>query len=140
MSERNVELHRRATEAFCARDLDATLAIADPNCEYHSTFTAIGGAVYHGHDGLRRWHRDLEDSWAEIRLEPEAYFDLGDHTLLVGMLHGRGRLSGVEVAMAGALVARWREGLMVFAKTYAHREDAVRDLGVSENELEPIEP
>jgi hypothetical protein len=34
----------------------------------------------------------------------------------------------------------WREGLMVYFKGYAHREDALRDLGVSEEALEPIAP
>jgi hypothetical protein len=29
---------------------------------------------------------------------------------------------------------------MIYAKGYAHRKDALRDLGVSEDELEPIEP
>ena len=42
--------------------------------------------------------------------------------------------------MAGAQVTRWRDGLMVYAKGYAHRADALRDLGVSEDELTPIDP
>src|SRR5205823_3000200 len=74
-----------------------------------------------GHDGMRSWHRDFEDVWGdEIRLEPEVLFDLGEHTLALYVLHGRGRGSGVEVAMPSALVARWRDGLMVHAKAYAH--------------------
>jgi hypothetical protein len=35
---------------------------------------------------------------------------------------------------------RWRDGLAVHMKAYAHREDALRDLGVSEDQLEPIDP
>jgi hypothetical protein len=42
--------------------------------------------------------------------------------------------------MPVALAARWRDGLVVHAKAYAQREDALRDLGVSEDELERIEP
>jgi hypothetical protein len=37
-------------------------------------------------------------------------------------------------------VCRWRDGLCVYGKQYAHREDALRDLGVSEDALEPIAP
>jgi hypothetical protein len=37
-------------------------------------------------------------------------------------------------------VAKWREGLMVWAKSYADREDALRDLGVTEENLERIAP
>ena len=38
-------------------------------------------------------------SWDELRVEPEAYFDLGEHTLTFEVLHARGRQSGVEVTM-----------------------------------------
>ena len=38
------------------------------------------------------------------------------------------------------LVTRWRDGLIVNIASYAHREDALSDLGVSEDELEPIAP
>jgi hypothetical protein len=83
----------------------------------------------------------MQDAWGGvIRIEPEAYFDLGEHTLAFYALHARGRHSGVEVAMPSAVVARWRDGLIVYFKAYAHREDALRDLGVSEDELERIDP
>ena len=143
MSESNVELHRRAVEAFNARDVEALIAYSDPSVEYHPLFAAsIGGVTaYHGHDGLRRWQRDFEEVWGdEIRVEPQTYFDLGEHTLLFYVVAGRGRQSGAEVAMALAQVARWRDGLIVFNKVYAHRDDALSDLGVSEEELEPIDP
>jgi hypothetical protein len=35
---------------------------------------------------------------------------------------------------------RWREGLVVYVKAYAHREDALSDLGVAKEALEPIAP
>jgi hypothetical protein len=141
VSHRNVKLLRRAVEAYNARDIETFVAHCDPSIELHSAFAAIGGAVYHGHDGLRTWHRDLEETWGdEIRFEPEAYFDLGEQTLAFYVLHGRGKHSEVEVAMPNAVVTGWREGLIVRVKAYAHREDALSDLGVSEDALEPIAP
>ena len=74
-----------------------------------------------------------------VRVEPEAYFDLGEQALAFYVLHGRGRHSG-DVAMPNALLARCRQGLIVYLQAYAHREDALRDLGVAEDSLEPIEP
>ena len=53
MSQENVELHRRAIQAFNARDIEAFIAYCDPGIEWHSTFAAVGGAIYHGHDGIR---------------------------------------------------------------------------------------
>jgi ketosteroid isomerase-like protein len=139
--ERNLELLRRWFEAFNDRDVEAAVALCDPSGVFISTFAVGGAAVYHGRDGMRRYFGDLTEVWGdEIRLEPEAYFDLGEHKLAFSVSRGRGRHSGVEVAMRVASVARWREGRMVYLKGYARREEALRDLGVSEDELDPIAP
>jgi ketosteroid isomerase-like protein len=141
MSRANVERHRRWNEAFNTRDVEGLIALCESQVEFHSTFAAVGGmTIYHGHDGLRRWYRELEDVWGEVRLEAEAYFDLGEHTLVFYVIHGRGRQSGADVVMPAAAVVRSRDGLFVYIKGYARREDALSDLGVSEGELEPIEP
>jgi hypothetical protein len=76
----------------------------------------------------------------ELRVEPEAYFDVGEHTITFHVLHGRGRQSRADVAMPAAHLCRWRDGLIVYFKGYAERDDALRDLGVSEDELERIDP
>ena len=141
MSQENVELARRTLEAFNRHEIDACIACLDPSVEYHSVMTVPGGGVYHGHDGVRRYFGDFKDAWGdEFRVEPEAFFDLGEQTLLFYVVHGRGQQSGAEVAMPGAQVCRWRDGLMVCANVYVYREDALRDLGVSEDELERIAP
>jgi ketosteroid isomerase-like protein len=140
VSHQNVELLRRVLEAYNARDIEGFIAYCDPDIEFHSAFSAVGGADYHGHDGLRMWHRDVSDVWGgETRVELEAYFDLGEQTLAFYLLHGRGQRSGLAVAMPVALVTRWRKGLIVYVKGYAHR-DALSELGVTEDSLEPIEP
>jgi len=141
MSEQNVELHRQALEAFNGHETEAFIACFDPAIEYHSVMTVPGGAVYHGHDGMRRYFRDFGEAWGdEFRVEPEAFFDLGEQTLMFYLVHGRGQQSGAAVAMPGAQVCSWRGDLAVYAKVYVHREDALRDLGISEEALEPIDP
>ena len=141
MSAQNVELHRRLFEAFNARDIEAMIAYCDPQTEFHPMSAAVGGTVYHGHEGMRKWHRDLEEAWGDsIRVEPEAYFDLGEQTLVFYVSHARGRESGAEVTMPQAQVASWREGLVVYSRVYANRVDALTELGVSEDELEPTAP
>jgi ketosteroid isomerase-like protein len=141
MSERNVELMRRLADAWNSRDLGTFVAYCDPGIEVHSAFAAVGGGLYHGPDGVRNWLRDLEDAWGEgFRVEPEAFFDFGAQTLAFVVFHGRGRQSGAEVANRSAVVVGWRDGLAVQLKGFFQREDALRDLGVSEDELEPITP
>jgi ketosteroid isomerase-like protein len=140
MSHGNVALFRRTVEAYNARDLDGFIAYFDPDVEFHSSFSGVG-AVYHGHEGLRRWHQDLEDAWGgEIRSEPQAYFHLGDYTLTLSVLRGRGRHSEVEVETPDVLVARWRDGLIIYLKSYLSMEEALSELGLSESKLEPSTP
>jgi hypothetical protein len=55
-------------------------------------------------------------------------------------LHGRGVQSGVEVAMPATGIATSRDGLCVSHKAYLDSEDALRELGVAEDALEPIAP
>jgi ketosteroid isomerase-like protein len=141
VSDRNVELTRRIMDGWSSRDMEALIACCDPGIEWNSTFAAVGGAVYHGHDGLRSYQRDMEDAWGDdIRLEPESYFDLGEQTLSYLMVRARGQHSGAKVEMPIAAVFRWRDGLLVYFEGYTDREEALRDLGVSEDGLEPIEP
>ena len=141
MSEHNVELHRRGIEAFNAHDVEGFLTLIDPQGEFHSQMTVPGGAVYRGHDGIRNYFRDMEDAWGdEARIDPEAYFDLGEHTLAFYMAYGRGRESGLEIAAPWAQVVRWRDGVGVYFKAYPRREDALEELGVSEDALVPIDP
>jgi ketosteroid isomerase-like protein len=141
MSECNVELHRHWIEAFASRDIEAVIALCDPSVEFRSGFRAVGGGVYYGHDGMRRWHRDLEGACGEqIRVQPDAYFDLGEDALIFFVYHGRGEHSGAEVAMQATSVAQWRDGLLTHSTVYLDRAQALRDLGVTEDALEPIAP
>lgn len=140
MSKQNVNLHQRVYWALNRRDEDALVAVCDPSIEVHSVFGAVGGAVYRGHTGVRDWQRDLWESWGgEFRVEPETFFDLGEQTLGFGALHGRGGQSGVAVAMPAFGVARWRDGLCVSHRAYPHKEDALSEVGVSEDALERID-
>lgn len=99
MSPENVELHRRTGEAFNSRDIDAWLVFCHPEVELHSAVTVPGGALYHGHAGVRRWHRDLEEAFGDqVHIEPEALFDLGEHTVSIHLCVDGG----------GAAAPRWR--------------------------------
>ena len=96
MSQGNVDLARRAYEAFNRRDLEAFLALLDDEVEIDSRLVAIEGG-YHGHDGVRRWWKDLFDVMPDYRVEVEELIDLGERVLARTGHHGRGKSSGVEV-------------------------------------------
>ena len=140
-SPENADVVRAFTRAFNAGDVDGVIAVCDPQVEFQSTFAAVGGAVYRGHDGIREWHRDLEETWGEdIRSDLETLFEVGERMLVFTVLHGRGEQSGAEVDLPAAMVIRLRNGLLVDFRGYSHRDDALDDLGVRLEQLEPIAP
>ena len=53
MSQENVEQYRRAAQAFNEGDLDALVAVMDPEVEALPRVAPIEGG-YSGHDGVRR--------------------------------------------------------------------------------------
>ena len=131
---------RRFADAWSAGDIETVIACCDPEIEVQSAFAALGTGIYRGHDGVRNWLRDLEDAWGEgFRVEIERLFDLGELTLAFSVWRGRGRHSGAEVAMQATPVARWRNGLLVHFRSFTQRDDALRELGLSEGELESAE-
>jgi ketosteroid isomerase-like protein len=114
VDRQGVDLYRRVQAALNARDVDALVALCDPDVEICPTFSAAVGGVYHRHDGVRAWQREIAEIWGDdVRLEVEAYFDLGEQTMVMGVLHGRGARSGAEVAMPAVGVATWRDGLLL---------------------------
>ena len=58
MSQDNVENYRRAAAAWSSGDLDAALAFTDEDAEIISSVFIMEGS-YRGHEGVRRWWRDL---------------------------------------------------------------------------------
>jgi ketosteroid isomerase-like protein len=58
MSQENAECARRAYEAFNRRDLDALLALMDPEVRFTTRFVERSDP-YNGHDGVRAWWEDL---------------------------------------------------------------------------------
>jgi ketosteroid isomerase-like protein len=141
MPDGNLERHRRANAAFNTRDVEAYVGYCDERIELHSAVTVPGGGLYHGHEGVRRWHRDLKEVFGEeIWVESEAYFDLGEHTISFHVLHGRGQRSGAAVGKPAAHSCRWRDGRIVWFKGYFERDAALTDLGVSPDDATPIDP
>jgi ketosteroid isomerase-like protein len=93
-------------------NLARLLELANPAIEFRSYLASLSGekGAYRGHDGLRRYLRDLHDAWAWFRVETEEFRDLGDVVLQRGGLRAKGRASGAEVAEQFVFVHRFEEG------------------------------
>jgi ketosteroid isomerase-like protein len=133
MSEENVQIARKLTDAVNQRDIEPMLPYADPDVELHSA--VIGGAegnTYRGPDGVRQWMADSQETFAELRNDLEEWRDLGDDVLLIGRLHARGRESAVEIESPIAWLITFRAGKIVHARGYLDTHEALEAAGLSE--------
>jgi ketosteroid isomerase-like protein len=132
MSEENVELYRRGIEAFNRRDLEAFLALADPDVVGISRVLAIEGGSYRGHDGTREWWRDLLGVFPDFRIEVVWVRVAADLTVseLRNSAHGEGGAAPLEDFVWQ--VSEWRDGRVVRWQMYESEQDAIEAAGLSE--------
>ena len=79
MSQANVEIVKRAIDAFHRRDLDAHDVLFTPDFEL---FPALRGAVeggsYRGREGIEGLFDATRDTWEDYRIIADEFRDLGD--------------------------------------------------------------
>jgi ketosteroid isomerase-like protein len=136
MSQENVEIVRRAHEAWQRDDFESFLSLIDSAVEWlTATERGVGGvtSVYRGHEGMRElwnlWRSEFEDFWIDI----EEIRDLGDERVLA-LAHGRfrGSASGITVESQLALVQTIRSGKIVRSMDYLSHQEALEAVGLSE--------
>ena len=132
MSEANVELVRRAFDAFAARDVEAALAVMHEEVEFLPVTANLttGGVPYRGHDGMTRYLQDVGRVWEELRVYPSEFRDLGEIVVALGRMHGRG--GGMIIDRPTGWVWRFRNGKIVFCRVYASQEEALRAAGLGD--------
>jgi hypothetical protein len=90
MSRENVEIVRRVYE-LRPGDLESGRGrdLFDPGIEWvPASQSLLAADTYHGHDGVRRFWRDLLSAWAEYLVEPEEFLDLGEQVAVVKRCRG----------------------------------------------------
>src|SRR6059058_155820 len=103
MSQENVEIVRRAIDAFNRRDFDAAFEDTAPGCELDMS-RAVG--PIHGVFRIDQFQgvlADFAENWESLRLEPHEFIEAGDDMGVPWTLHGRGR-DGIEVVTRVTLV------------------------------------
>src|SRR5687768_17013852 len=99
MSQENVELIRRSTDAYNRRDLDGMLKdwTLDAVLDW-SNARNVEARVYRGHDEIRAFMEQFLAAWDEVRVEiVEGPVEIEDGLLMaenVAYMRGRG---GIEV-------------------------------------------
>jgi ketosteroid isomerase-like protein len=127
----NVEVIQRLADAINRGDLEAVLDCYDPEVDFSPLRATLRGS-YKGHDGVREWWADTQESFAAFSLDPEEIRDVGDSRVLaIGVLRTRGQGSGVETSVDTASVIELREGRIVALKDYGDRAKAREAAGLA---------
>ena len=132
MSHENLELARRAFDAFNRRDLDAMLALSHEEVVVESRLAAMEGG-YHGRDGVRRWWKNTFDVLPDYELEVEEVRELeGEFTLarIHARAHGAGSAAPLDEIIWHA--AQWRDGRYVWWRNLMTEEEALEAAGLRE--------
>jgi ketosteroid isomerase-like protein len=132
MSQENVEIVRRAFEAFNRGDFDAALRDTAPDAAVdwsHSRGPDAG--VYVGHDAIRRFWTDITEPFERHTVVADEFIPHGEHVVvpITGRMTGRG---GIDVEAKSAMVATLRDGRMVRWTMYQDRAEALKAVGLEE--------
>jgi ketosteroid isomerase-like protein len=136
MSQENVDFIRNLYVG--AKDLDKEALLAalpdliaqtcDPEVEWVEDPSRADGRVYRGHEGVRTsWERWLEN-FQEYGFELESITDHGDRVLAVGVEHGRGRASAVQVSARTFILFTFRAGKILRYEEFYDEQAALAAL------------
>jgi ketosteroid isomerase-like protein len=133
MSQETVELAHRAYGAFNRRDLDAFLAFLDPEVEFTARTVEIGGdPSLRGHDGIRKWWRDLFAVFPDYKVEVLEVRDLGDSAIVALRARGHGLESDVPIDEALWHVHKMRDGKSTWWQPFRSEAEALEAAGLRE--------
>lgn len=131
MSRENVEIARRNVEAFNGLDVDGFVECATPDFEWYPVgATALERASFLGREGVESYFEELRDAWEEIRLVAQEFRDLGDRTLFLGRLEGRGRVSGAPVEAPFGAVFDFRGSRCSRIRAFPDHDEALQAAGL----------
>ncbi len=131
MSKENLERARHAFDAFNRRDIDALLALVDPEAEIATRFMEMeGDSHYRGHDGVRKWWRDLLAVFPDFSMEVLELRDLGDSGIAALRVRGHGLDSGVPFEETVWAAVEWRNDKVTRWRNFGSEAEALEAAGL----------
>jgi ketosteroid isomerase-like protein len=123
---RRIEVLRRGIQAYNAGDTGGVLAVLDPEVECVNSEKLANAGTFHGHEGYRRWVAQWHEAWEDFQNIPEEIVPVGERHVVARVRGaGRGRNSGIEVAMEVGWVYELRDDLCVFMSVQPTFEEAL---------------
>ena len=134
MSEENVEIVRRAVQAFNERGFDGIgdSDLVSDDFEFHEPPEQPAPRVAVGREEVRKLGGEFDAAWAEHRSEPKEIRAIdADRVLLVSVEHFKGR-DGIEVEAPFAGIFTVRDGKLVHWQAFWDKQRALEAAGLSE--------
>jgi uncharacterized protein len=132
MSRENVEIVRRAYEAFARGDVEHILAVLDPAVEWHTRDNLPDSGVYRGPQAVLGWFATWLSAWRDFEIEAEEFIDAGDRVLVVTRQSGKGAGSGAFSEFAETHAWKLRDGKAVEVVEYRTRDEALEAVELRE--------
>jgi ketosteroid isomerase-like protein len=131
MSPENLEIVRRATDAYNRGDVDGLLEDWAPDAVLDwSRSRGPDAGVYRGHAEVRAFMRQFLATFAEVRIELDEPVEVEDGRVVVeNISHLRGR-DGIEVQARAAWLITIRDGKQTSLTLYQTRQEALDAAGL----------
>jgi ketosteroid isomerase-like protein len=131
MSQGNVEIVRRALDAYARRDLDTLQLLNSPDLEVDwSESRGWVAAVYRGWDEALRFYNGYFEVFETITVEADAYLEAGDSVVVPNVAYTQGR-DGVEATARSTIVFTLADGQITRVRLYQEEADALRAFGLA---------
>jgi ketosteroid isomerase-like protein len=131
VSKENVEIMRRAVEAYNRGDLDAAVADVGADVEFMPSGALPGQTeTVQGREGYKRFLGWVADEFSDAHAEAAEIRDAGDRVLLELTLSGRGRQSGVPASWTLWQVWTLEEGKFVQGRAFSSKDQALKAAGL----------
>jgi ketosteroid isomerase-like protein len=136
MSQENVELVRRAWEAWRSADLDGLFTFYADDVVWDMThFREWPDVLYEGHEGARRFLSEWLEVWDAYDAGVEELVAAPDgRVVALAWQRGKGRHSGLVMEMEWAQICTVRRGKVVRIENYDDRSRALEAVGLSEQD------
>jgi ketosteroid isomerase-like protein len=126
----NLDVVQRAFEAYASHDVDAVLALVDPDVEIRSLMTEAERMTYRGNDGVREWFAAVLDVFPDWRPRVLDARDHRDAVIAFFDVTATATESGVPIHQTYWYAARLRDERIAwwgFFRTESDALEAIED-------------
>jgi ketosteroid isomerase-like protein len=132
MSQQNVDKARAFIAAYNRRDFDAAVESFDPEIEWVLPARQWSDSC-RGPDEVIRFWEGIDETFEDLKLQPQEFVDAGDRVATRLRHFGRGKGSGIEIdAELYHQVVTFRAGRMVRIEYFGEWSDALEAAGLEE--------